>query len=286
MAECTACHTRNNDDARFCRGCGKPLTATTPAAADAVAACTACGAPHPPGQRFCRACGHDMSAVPVASKPVEALRPEPVPLEKDRPALPPEPMAAAPEPIRPAPVTDVPPVNTRSKTMDDQPGPRSARPAAAARSGRWKGWLLFGVIVVAVAAVAGAWFLSQPAPGQMPAAAAPAAETGTVELAPDMKLTDKPATPAEAAAPTMPAVVPEPAPVAPVPQDMPPDEPVSAAPKVVVPDAPASAAVPEADIPARPKPKAEKKPEARPKASNQHDEILRQKEALKQQLGM
>lgn len=284
MAECSACHTRNNDDARFCRSCGQPLTAAKPVAAEA--ACAACGAPHPPGQRFCRACGHDMSAAPVTAKPVEAPRPAPAPLENDRPDGLPEPVTPVPEPVRPAPVRDVPPLDTRAKKTDGQPGPRPARPAAAGRSGRWKGWLLLGVVVAAVAAVAGAWFLSQPAPGQLPAAAAPAGEPGTVELAPDMKLTDKPATPVDAAAPAMPAVAPEPAPVAPVPQDMPPDEPVSAAPSVRVPDAPASMAAPEADIPARPKPKAEKKPEARPKASNQHDEILRQKEALKQQLGM
>lgn len=283
MAECTACHTRNNDDARFCRGCGKPLTATTPAAAGAEAACTACGAPHPPGQRFCRACGHDMSAAPVASRPVDALRPAPAPEEKARAGLPP----VAPEPVRPAPAGDVPLTDARPKKADGQSGTRPAKPAAPVRSGRWKGWLLLGVIVLAVVAVAGAWFLSQPAPGRLPAAAAPA-EPGTVELAPDMKLTDKPAVSADPVAPPMPAVTPEPAPVAPVPapQDMQPDEPVSVAPKVMVPDAPASMAAPEADVPVRPKPRAEKKPEARPKATNQHDEILRQKEALKQQLGM
>lgn len=56
---CPNCRRTNKDDAKFCSGCGTPLTASSGAAADptAVATCNNCGQPLPKGSKFCPSCG-------------------------------------------------------------------------------------------------------------------------------------------------------------------------------------------------------------------------------------
>src|SRR5947208_8556584 len=44
---CPKCNTQNSDAARYCNGCGMPLSQ----------GCARCGASLPPGARFCEGCG-------------------------------------------------------------------------------------------------------------------------------------------------------------------------------------------------------------------------------------
>jgi len=48
---CTACHSANDDRAKFCEQCGQPLELR----------CPACASPVRPGARFCSQCGHNLT---------------------------------------------------------------------------------------------------------------------------------------------------------------------------------------------------------------------------------
>src|SRR5215212_10178775 len=58
---CSACGADNPPGAKFCNGCGGPLSA----------ACASCGHSNTPGSRFCNECGHALTAVTRSSKPVQ-----------------------------------------------------------------------------------------------------------------------------------------------------------------------------------------------------------------------
>jgi hypothetical protein len=49
---CLHCHHANPTDARFCTGCGQPLSLL----------CPACQTPNTPDSRFCKACGTPLAA--------------------------------------------------------------------------------------------------------------------------------------------------------------------------------------------------------------------------------
>ncbi|MFO7165462.1 MAG: adenylate/guanylate cyclase domain-containing protein [Mycolicibacterium hassiacum] len=61
---CRSCGTANEDDARFCEGCGTALARV----------CGGCGTPARPTARFCRGCGAALDGVPAS-----AAEPNPVP---------------------------------------------------------------------------------------------------------------------------------------------------------------------------------------------------------------
>jgi class 3 adenylate cyclase/tetratricopeptide (TPR) repeat protein len=61
---CPSCAYENNDDARFCAGCGEPLGAT----------CAVCGTLVPPGGRFCPNCGTPLEDPGPGEAPVEERR--------------------------------------------------------------------------------------------------------------------------------------------------------------------------------------------------------------------
>jgi class 3 adenylate cyclase/tetratricopeptide (TPR) repeat protein len=61
---CPSCAYENNEDARFCAGCGAALGAT----------CATCGTIVPPGGRFCPSCGTPMLDPGIAEAPVEERR--------------------------------------------------------------------------------------------------------------------------------------------------------------------------------------------------------------------
>src|SRR5258707_6097588 len=52
VMNCASCGEANRAGARFCGGCGKPLTPH----------CPACGSENEPGRRFCDACGASLAA--------------------------------------------------------------------------------------------------------------------------------------------------------------------------------------------------------------------------------
>src|SRR5262245_42179728 len=56
-----ACAAANPPAARFCNGCGGPLSA----------ACARCGHRNASGSRFCNGCGHALAAVSRSSEPVQ-----------------------------------------------------------------------------------------------------------------------------------------------------------------------------------------------------------------------
>src|SRR6186713_568530 len=58
---CSACGADNPPGAKFCNGCGGPLSA----------ACASCGHRNAPGSRFCNECGHALTAVTRSSEPVQ-----------------------------------------------------------------------------------------------------------------------------------------------------------------------------------------------------------------------
>jgi class 3 adenylate cyclase/tetratricopeptide (TPR) repeat protein len=69
--DCPSCGHSNPPDARFCGGCGTPLTGSV--------SCPSCGAANPAGQRFCTACGSALpSAAEAGSAPADpGERPDP-----------------------------------------------------------------------------------------------------------------------------------------------------------------------------------------------------------------
>jgi class 3 adenylate cyclase/tetratricopeptide (TPR) repeat protein len=58
---CAACGADNPPGAKFCNGCGVPLSA----------ACVSCGHSNAPGSRFCNECGHALAAESRSSEPVQ-----------------------------------------------------------------------------------------------------------------------------------------------------------------------------------------------------------------------
>jgi len=59
---CPHCGATLRPGARFCKQCGKPVTATDAAATHST--CPHCGAPTRPGARFCRTCSRPLSTAP------------------------------------------------------------------------------------------------------------------------------------------------------------------------------------------------------------------------------
>src|SRR5215212_8996831 len=58
---CSACGADNPPGAKFCNGCGGPLSA----------ACASCGHSNAPGSRFCNECGHALAVPARSSRPVQ-----------------------------------------------------------------------------------------------------------------------------------------------------------------------------------------------------------------------
>src|SRR5215213_631507 len=58
---CSACGADNPPGAKFCNGCGAPLSA----------ACASCGHSNTPSSRFCNECGHALTALTRSSTPVQ-----------------------------------------------------------------------------------------------------------------------------------------------------------------------------------------------------------------------
>ena len=114
MAACSNCGSPNAADARFCTGCGRPLTPPTvapaPAPTAAGAICPTCGISLPPGVKFCAKCGGTVPMKTPAAPPPGPPRP------MAPPPAPPPPAAPAP----PAPVPESKPAAGGSGTA---PGP-------------------------------------------------------------------------------------------------------------------------------------------------------------------
>ena len=88
MITCSKCGRENEDQFKFCLGCGSNLEeqrAQSNAAPPAPSNCPQCGTQVTPGQRFCGSCGfnveaHAKAAPPVAAPaPIAAAAPAPVP---------------------------------------------------------------------------------------------------------------------------------------------------------------------------------------------------------------
>src|SRR5215212_1797583 len=58
---CTACGADNPPGAKFCNGCGGPLSP----------ACASCGHSNAPGSRFCNECGRALTTLARSSKPAQ-----------------------------------------------------------------------------------------------------------------------------------------------------------------------------------------------------------------------
>jgi membrane protease subunit (stomatin/prohibitin family) len=112
---CASCGHQNPAGARFCMGCGQPVTA-------APAHCAGCGAELVAGARFCPSCGTPAGAAPAI------------------PAAPPAPGAAPPGPAAPAgPPPVAPPVPPGPVAPPAGPPP-AVPPAAGAQSQQaWPG---------------------------------------------------------------------------------------------------------------------------------------------------
>ena len=184
------------------------------------------------------------------------------------------PEPAVPEPAAPAPAATEP---------VDGAGPRD--PSARAPQGR-KPWLWLGGVLVLAAIGAGVWLsgILQPAPARSAAAGKTAASAPMI-LEPGTRLKEQashpvapavplPATSAPAARPAQPAARPASAPAAHAP---------------AVTEAPAHQARPQDAPPAAAppaRPHVRKPSSASGKPGSQHEEILRKKEQLKQEMGL
>lgn len=194
------------------------------------------------------------------------------------------------------------------------PAPTPPRPSL-----RWGWWLLAGLFTLLVGLIGGGWLWLEhtaSAPLPAPASAAAAAPAAPIELAPGLTLQERRPVETPSQPPATPAVSARPAPAAALatatitPPLAPPAVPVTVAPvKPAATASPATAspapANPEANRrqtpappsqtfqpppeaaapPAAPIP-APARPNAQPNTQALHDEILRRKEALKQQMGV
>ena len=96
MITCSKCGRENEDQFKFCLGCGSNLEeqrAQSNAAPAAPANCPQCGTPVTPGQRFCGGCGYNVEAHAKTVLPVAApaAAPSPSPAGPPPPAAPPSP---------------------------------------------------------------------------------------------------------------------------------------------------------------------------------------------------
>lgn len=249
-----------------------------------MAECPTCHTPSPDAARFCPACGQALIAMPHTL--AEPSEPAVTMAQVDATAPASVPLAPTPTPTPPR------------------------------QSLRWGWWLLAGLFTLLIGLIGGGWLWLEhtaSAPLTAPASTAAAAPAAPIELAPGLTLqerqpAEKPspaATPAVAASLTPaaasatitppltpPAVAVTVAPVKPAPTA----SPTAASPAPASPEAnrrqtpappsqtfqpPPEAAAP----PAAPSP-APARPNAQPNTQALHDEILRRKEALKQQMGV
>lgn len=209
MAACSNCGSQNAPEARFCTGCGTPLTkpAVAPVASpENGSRCPTCGIILPPGARFCAKCGGTVLMKTPPAAPPPAPSPNLFP-----PAGPPPtvaaPVAAPPPPPGPTrPAAPVPPPY-RPPTPPTAASVPAARPPAAPKSGIGIVLLVLGLVVVLVA---GGYF------GLMKwqAARKTAREAATAQLAPPVSA--PPATAPPAVTPP-PEVTPSPEPITPIP---------------------------------------------------------------------
>ncbi|HEV3231856.1 MAG TPA: SPFH domain-containing protein [Candidatus Dormibacteraeota bacterium] len=84
QVRCGNCNTLNPEAAKFCSGCGQPLTAPAPPPVGATVTCPNCQTANAATAKFCASCGHNLQAPPAA---------EPPPAPPEPPATPPPPPA-------------------------------------------------------------------------------------------------------------------------------------------------------------------------------------------------
>src|SRR5512132_2232651 len=77
---CAACGTANQEGARFCQECGKPLAAK----------CPRCSEPVPARAKFCMGCGQALASMPAAGVVGPPITPAPPPVDPLRRYIPPE----------------------------------------------------------------------------------------------------------------------------------------------------------------------------------------------------
>ena len=127
---CPSCGRANEDDARFCSGCGAQI----------AAACPSCGAALPANAMFCRVCGSAVGAAAGAAAVTSAM-------PAATAAAPTEPVSGAAPPAAASPAGPVPPA----------PPPVTARGAGGPpRKGPSPALLIVIIIVVVVLVVAAA----------------------------------------------------------------------------------------------------------------------------------
>lgn len=247
-----------------------------------MAECPTCHTPSPDAARFCPACGQALASMPHAlAEPTQAT-------------------------------VAIPPADATAASTARE----ASQPAPSRQSLRWGWWLLGSLFVLLLGLVGGGWlWLEHTASTPLPAPAkASAVAPAPIELAPGLTLQER--QPAETPSPT-PAPVTSASPAAVVPQAAPaatassvvpvvpakpslaPPTPVSPAPaspdaanRRQTPPPPSQTFQPPpeaAALPATPTPvpaAAPARPNTQPNTQALHDEILRRKEALKQQMGV
>ena len=186
---CAHCHAANNDDALFCRACGKPFPAQVVPPAGGTA-CVRCGTLNRPGAKFCKGCGTPLLALGGAAAQAQPQPATPSPGPSSTPSPTPTPAAAA----------VVPPSGIASPTSTRAPQERAPAALPVRQS------FMVAGIVVAIALMASFWWVVQPAKDGAPAAAVTdTATTGTPSRPGGTPPTPTP-TPTDVAAP---AVVPD-----------------------------------------------------------------------------
>ena len=132
---CSKCGAENAPTAKFCRGCGSPLSAAAPAAA-AGARCPQCENICSPAAKFCPKCGHSFLSADTVPVP---------PAASETKSSPPPPPPRAVQPPSPPPVAKQPPKRAAHAAL-----PVTASDGPASRTP-----LIVAVVAVIAIAVAG-----------------------------------------------------------------------------------------------------------------------------------
>lgn len=190
--KCEACGRENPPDARYCRGCGKPLAEPEQASAAGKRFCPKCGAANSEGVAFCMQCGASMrvsarNEAPGLSAAAMGGKPSDADPQRLSPAITVQGEPKPPPPPCPTPTKSATPADS-NKPQDRMPGQATDSPARKTSAPLL---IVAGLLMVAVIA-GGTYLLTAGDTPATPPAGAPETRQASVEppASPETKTSD------------------------------------------------------------------------------------------------